>query len=94
MNVRKTCTETENTLTVRLSLLYATSREEHKDIVKEIKNDFLQDSGAKNLFETVQQKYNNLKRDRGFLVDVPGKMTKREQRCVIFLKIVLFLLFL
>ena len=31
------------------------------------KKDFLQDSGVKNLFETGQQKYNNLKRECGYM---------------------------
>ena len=54
-----------------------------EEVLADKKKDFLQDSSGvkKNLFEkTGQQKYNNLKRDRGFLVEIRERTHVRRER--------------
>ena len=69
LDVSKTCSEKENTLPQRLGLLYAKFKDQHKDVLEEMKKDFYQKSGVPPLFQTDQQKFNNLKRQHGLLED-------------------------
>ena len=77
MKVRKTCKTSENTLAVRLRLLYSAFKEKHKTTIEEMKKDFLQKSGTPPLFQTDQKKSTNLKREHDFLKDANVQMIKR-----------------
>ena len=69
IDVSKMCSKKENTLPQRLSLLYAKFQDEHKDDVEKIKKDFLQNNGVAPLFQTDEQKFKSLKRERNLLED-------------------------
>ena len=77
IDVSKMCSKKENTLPQRLSLLYAKFQDEHKDDVEKMKKDFLQNNGVAPLFQTDEQKFKNLKRERELLEDENVQMMKR-----------------
>ena len=85
IDVSKMCSKKENTLPQRLSLLYAKFQDEHKDDVEKMKKDFLQNNGVAPLFQTDEQKFKNLKRERELLEDENVQMMKRvkhSEKCL------------
>jgi hypothetical protein len=77
LDVSKTCSETESSLPQRLRLLYEKFRNENKDDVEKMKEDFYQNNGLPPLFQTDQQILNSLKRQHGLLEEEVEKTKKK-----------------